>query len=278
MLCVLTAVLVLPALVQAGGWAVVTLTQLPTDVVAGQPFTLDFAVRQHGVHLLPGLSPTIKAISVDGDQSLIFDAFPATEDGYYTADVTLPEAGEWNWSINPYGAEQIMPPLTVTSAVVLAAASGPTVQVDIVTLVISALGLMATAVALYAWWQNRTRLRLGWLFVALLVAVLPWLLRSSESATAVAEPAQVTAATPVELGEALFVAKGCISCHQHGGVTITHNLASIGPNLTYYGGSPEFLHMWLADPTAVKPETTMPNLELASDEIETLAAFLSAPQ
>ena len=40
----------LPALAWlAGGWAVVTVEQLPDYVEAGKPLTLTFMVRQHGV-------------------------------------------------------------------------------------------------------------------------------------------------------------------------------------------------------------------------------------
>jgi ABC-type sugar transport system substrate-binding protein len=33
---------------QAGGWAVITLDDLPRQIVAKQPFTIGFTVRQHG--------------------------------------------------------------------------------------------------------------------------------------------------------------------------------------------------------------------------------------
>ena len=48
--------------VQAGGWAVVTLQEWPDQVGAERPFSLRFAVRQHGLHLLGGLSPTVMAV------------------------------------------------------------------------------------------------------------------------------------------------------------------------------------------------------------------------
>ena len=41
--------------VRAGGWATVTLSELPTEVVAERPFTVEFSVRGHGQTLVAGL-------------------------------------------------------------------------------------------------------------------------------------------------------------------------------------------------------------------------------
>src|SRR5205823_14195680 len=50
-----------------GGWAVVTVDDLPDYVVVGQPVRLSFVVRQHGMRPLDGLRPRVeaKARSVD---------------------------------------------------------------------------------------------------------------------------------------------------------------------------------------------------------------------
>jgi hypothetical protein len=40
----------------AGGWAVTTVTDVPEYAIAGQPLTLSFAVRQHGVSLAGGIT------------------------------------------------------------------------------------------------------------------------------------------------------------------------------------------------------------------------------
>ena len=49
-----------------GGWAVVTVDDLPQAFTVGQPTTIAFSIRQHGVKLMDGyarrsLSPTKKA-------------------------------------------------------------------------------------------------------------------------------------------------------------------------------------------------------------------------
>jgi hypothetical protein len=75
----------------------------------------------------------------------------------------------------------------------------------------------------------------------------------------------------------LFVAKGCVTCHVNNRIDnkYVEFSTNIGPNLSQYAASPEFLRMWLKDPAAVRPNTQMPNLELGEAEIEALVAFLS---
>jgi cytochrome c551/c552 len=46
-------------LVAMGGWAVVTVKDLPEYFVAGQQYTIEFQVRQHGRHLLGDLEPEL---------------------------------------------------------------------------------------------------------------------------------------------------------------------------------------------------------------------------
>ncbi|MCP4359058.1 MAG: hypothetical protein GY796_13665 [Chloroflexi bacterium] len=51
---------------------------------------------------------------------------------------------------------------------------------------------------------------------------------------------------------------------------------NIGPNLTHYQNSSEFMQDWLRDPAQIRPETLMPNLELTDDEIATLIIFINS--
>jgi mono/diheme cytochrome c family protein len=83
----------------------------------------------------------------------------------------------------------------------------------------------------------------------------------------------------VERGAALYVAKGCVVCHQHAKVSV-QAFASInrGPDLTDFGASADYLSVWLANPAAVKPSTVMPALGLDEAEIEALIAFLNAEE
>lgn len=80
-----------------------------------------------------------------------------------------------------------------------------------------------------------------------------------------------------DLGETLFVAKGCAVCHEHSGVTFeAYASNNRGPSLSDYRGDPDFLAQWLADPASVDPGTVMPDLDLDETEIEALIAFLNA--
>jgi mono/diheme cytochrome c family protein len=42
-----------------GGWAVVTVQELPEHFVAGRPYTIEFKIRQHGRDLLSDLEPEL---------------------------------------------------------------------------------------------------------------------------------------------------------------------------------------------------------------------------
>jgi mono/diheme cytochrome c family protein len=80
-----------------GGWAVISVQDLPDYAVAGQPITLTYAVRQHGVELLSGLKGSVVATS--GSAKVNVDAKGTEKLGHYAATLTLPNAGEWKLSI-----------------------------------------------------------------------------------------------------------------------------------------------------------------------------------
>lgn len=109
MIAALVALLAGAPAALAGGWAMVTLDELPQEVRAGQPIRIGFVVRQHGhtptnlgTDQLP-IRPTL-TISQAGDAAPL--AFPARQEGptgHFVADVTFPRAGAWNWSIDNLG-------------------------------------------------------------------------------------------------------------------------------------------------------------------------------
>jgi len=91
------------------------------------------------------------------------------------------------------------------------------------------------------------------------------------------EKAPFSKADAVATGRALFLAKGCAMCHRHDGAGNETGIVGVGPDLTHYAPDRTFVREWLREPQAVRPTTTMPNLELGEDEIEALIAFLAAP-
>jgi mono/diheme cytochrome c family protein len=104
--------------VAAGGWAVITLDDLPDGVVAGKPITLTFTVRQHGHTLLDNLHPSIEAAMLGGGQGLRADAVPAGEKGRYRSTLTLPDTGQWRLTINSgFGTSHVgLDPIAVIGA------------------------------------------------------------------------------------------------------------------------------------------------------------------
>jgi cytochrome c551/c552 len=264
-------VLAVPALARAGGWAVISLEALPQEVVTERPFTIRFAVLQHGLRLADMPSTVTAVHPATSDKVTV--ACVLAEDGYFEATMTLPQAGQWQWQINSFGYDHVMPPLTVTPAPVMnemAVADDRSVTPALL------LGLLGTAVALWGWRQKQRRLRWALALTALVFVSSGMWLGLRGEATAVAQPTETIAAiNPSMMGEALFVAKGCIACHQNDKVSITENMQPFGPNLSQYSGNAEFLAQWLQDPSQIKPETQMPNLHLTDNEIQILAGFLS---
>jgi cytochrome c551/c552 len=85
------------AVLDAGGWAVITVKDLPDHVVVGTPVTLTYAVRQHGRDLLGGLDGRLE---MRADGRLLRTAAAATpETGYYSATFTVPTPGNWTVDI-----------------------------------------------------------------------------------------------------------------------------------------------------------------------------------
>ncbi len=79
----------------AGGWAVVSVQDLPDYAVAGQPLTLTYTVRQHGNNLLSDLRGSVIARSRDATIEVPAKAAPPAQPGTYSATLTLPNAGDW---------------------------------------------------------------------------------------------------------------------------------------------------------------------------------------
>lgn len=259
----------------AGGWAVITLDQLPAQVVAGQPITLGFVVRQHGRWPMAELTPQLTAVHAATHRSLTVAAQPEGEIGHYAATLTLPEAGQWDWSIQAFTMDQLMPPLTV-----LATAPSPNVERKIPqfwSILIGTAGIIGAVGTSLAWWRKRN----GWAASLVLVTLVAGGAGFVSAANQPTEP--VLAVDPVTLaekGQHLFMAKGCITCHQHSAMKSSQQYFSldIGKDLTNLSATPAYLRPWLKNPAALKPNTQMPNLDLSHDEIEALIAFLIGPQ
>lgn len=113
----------------------------------------------------------------------------------------------------------------------------------------------------------------GLLFLGALLLLLasfaPW--PAAGDAEGGAQPPPEDAAA---VGRDLFQAKGCVACHRHDGVPGA--TGGMGPDLTRYRPDPAFVRDWLRDPSAIRPNTPMPNLALSDEEIAALIAFLDS--
>lgn len=280
----LSVVLAIP--VFAGGWAVITLDEIPTGVVAGEPLTIGFTVLQHGKTPMEGLDPTITATS-SNSESFIVHAKPEGETGHYAATLTFPVEGNWNWSIRAFSMEQTMPALSVAAPITApvsqqpVAATAPISAVSIVRVLALVIGLTGLVVA----YQRKSRLAVGLTAVCLLVGLGSFVTGSSvpESVEAqsksVVEAASAPSIPQVELGRQLFLAKGCITCHYNSKAASESEYWTIdmgAPNLSKFSASPEALRLRLKDPASVKSDTQMPNLGLKETEIEALIAFINS--
>lgn len=110
----LLGLLLLPVLAfRFGGWAVITVDDLPEYVVAGTPVLLSFIVRQHGVTPLGGLRPMVTLKSGDAESNVA--AVPGGERGHYVATITAPRAGELSVRIHSgfMKAENVLLPVRV---------------------------------------------------------------------------------------------------------------------------------------------------------------------
>lgn len=77
--------------------------------------------------------------------------------------------------------------------------------------------------------------------------------------------------TPESKGRGVYAVYDCKRCHRIGAEG-----GDTGPDLTYVGfrKSPEFLSLWLKDPSAWQPNTLMPNFNLNDEARGQLAAYL----
>lgn len=272
----------------AGGWAIITLDEIPTGLVAGEPVTVGFTVLQHGQTPMNDLEPTI-ILLLPKEEQILVSAQPDGKPGHYTAIFSLPKEGEWEWSIQAFTMEQQMPVLHVAAAGI-DVTSQPFVKSELVskpvslfTVVrLSALGVGLLALVLAFWRKSRlvALLAVGCLLIGIssfvVAPVIPEVeAQGMSSSDAVSEDRSMS---QMELGGQLFVAKGCIICHANSKLKEASTFDMVGgaPDLTNFSASPEYLRMRLADPASVKADTWMPDLDLSESEIEALIAFINS--
>lgn len=113
-------VLLLPLTAHTGGWATITVEDLPDYVVARQPLDLAFTIRAHGMAPLEDLKPVVEASA--GKVRTTFDAVPQSAPGRYAVRLSVPEPGDWTVTIHSrFGPSQVtLLPLRAVGAGALA--------------------------------------------------------------------------------------------------------------------------------------------------------------
>lgn len=267
-----------------GGWAVITLDELPTDVVADKPLAIGFTVLQHGKTPLSGLDPTITA-NLDKEQEFVVHAEPDGKPGHYTAILTFPKEGEWRWSIQAFTMDQPMPTLSVAApslASLSVTESKPATLpwLMIVRGLVFGIALVGLVIAL----RRKSRLAGALTGLYLLIGIGTFItgataLKVEAQSESISRASVESSVSQVELGRQLFLAKGCITCHYNDKAADRSEYWTIemgATNLSNFSASPEVLFVRLKDPAAAKSDTKMPNLGLKETEIEALIAFINS--
>ena len=86
-----------PALAKEG--AVTKFDSLPTSWHAGQIYSLGYLIKMDGVEPYKADRTEIIANSLDGKTSLVFPGVGDTTPGHYTAQVTFPAVGTYQWKV-----------------------------------------------------------------------------------------------------------------------------------------------------------------------------------
>jgi len=270
--------LAFPAVVSAGGWAVIILDHLPDQLTAGEPYKIGFMARQHGLTAWVVDEMRIEARHLDSGNTAQFIARPDNRRGHYRAELLFNEPGRWQWGIESglHPILQPMPDLTVgETTAVRGTLAGPGRLLGG-----SALLALVMGIALIIRGPKMMALRLTGGGLIVVCAGLMFAFFSSANAQARQIP---PAPADSEIGRQLFLAKGCVVCHTNTRVLEDPEevVVEVGPNLTVYRNDPEYLRAFLADPAKMRPAAEnvlpMPDLGLKPDEIDALVSFLNRP-
>ena len=81
----------------AGSITVVSFDEVPTEFQTGTAQTVGFSILSHGMEPIDAGPTSVRFQGPDG-QTLTFDARYDGE-GRYTAEVTIPSPGQWQWAV-----------------------------------------------------------------------------------------------------------------------------------------------------------------------------------
>ncbi|HKZ19158.1 MAG TPA: hypothetical protein VJQ57_03510 [Acidimicrobiia bacterium] len=121
LLVMTVALLALPGWALAGGWALTSFDELPSDLEAGASYDLTYTVFQHGVTPVDVGQSEVRVIDGNGEVTT-FAATRLPERGRYAVTVTFPESGLWTWEVtqgefgtHPMGPISVSPGVAATA-------------------------------------------------------------------------------------------------------------------------------------------------------------------
>lgn len=94
-LVAVAAAFVLAGAAQAGCWSTAGIDPLPKNVAAGQTWTVDVTILQHGRTPMPDAKPAVVITNGSAGTERRFPATATAETGRYQAEVIFPSEGSW---------------------------------------------------------------------------------------------------------------------------------------------------------------------------------------
>ena len=140
------AALTLASTALAGGWAQVTVPNLPTDPPAGTETLIDLTVMQHGVTAVSWPILTVVATNSTTDEAVAAVAKASGPAGHYTATLIFPSEG--NWTLSFMSPELIMDGTATLAVAAPIVVAPPVVQPSTPTAAAPAFELMPWALLL----------------------------------------------------------------------------------------------------------------------------------
>ena len=147
----LASALALAASAGAGGWATVGVSPAPEGIEAGETWSAEVRVLQHGRTPLAGVAPTLTIRNEASGKTATFAAKPTGKAGVYRAAVKFPSGGKWSYVVNDDfggGQRHTFAPVTVGGA-----SAGDGAPIPVIVLVASVLAAALLGLA----WRVRVR-------------------------------------------------------------------------------------------------------------------------
>lgn len=105
---ILLVLVALPLAASAGGWALTSFDEMPTEFAAGETYDLSYTILQHAKTPVDVGSTSVLVTDSEG-RVTEFAATSTGEVGRYAVQVTFPESGKFTWQVSqgPFQAHDL---------------------------------------------------------------------------------------------------------------------------------------------------------------------------